>query len=42
MTKKFLSLFAVLSIAAMAILSSCTSAGVECGLIGKWEYSESG
>ena len=25
----------------MAVLSSCTSAGVECGLIGKWEYVNS-
>ena len=24
----------------MMMLSSCTAAGVECGLIGKWEYSE--
>ena len=30
----------MLSIAAMMMLSSCTAAGVECGLIGKWEYSE--
>lgn len=41
MTKKLFSLLAVLSIAAMACLSSCSPAGVECGLIGKWEYSES-
>ena len=40
MTKRILSLLAMLSIAAMMMLSSCTAAGVECGLIGKWEYSE--
>ena len=40
MTKKFLSIFAILSIAAIMFLSSCTAAGVECGLIGKWEHSE--
>ena len=38
MTKRFLSILAMLSIAAMMFLSSCTAAGVECGLIGKWEY----
>ena len=42
MTKKFLSVLAMLSIAAMMMLSSCTAAGVECGLIGKWIYSEYG
>lgn len=40
MTKKFFSALVVLSIAAMMFLSSCTAAGVECGLIGKWEYKE--
>ena len=40
MTKKFLSILTILSIVAMMMLSSCTAAGVECGLIGKWEYSE--
>ena len=40
MTKRILSVLAMLSIAAMMMLSSCTAAGVECGLIGKWEYSE--
>ena len=38
MTKKILSVLAMMSIAAMMMLSSCTAAGVECGLIGKWEY----
>ena len=42
MTKKILSVLAMMSIAAMMMLSSCTAAGVECGLIGKWEYSEDG
>lgn len=37
MTKKFLGILAMLSIATMTVLSSCTAAGVECGLIGKWE-----
>ena len=37
MTKRILSVLAMLSIAAMMMLSSCTAAGVECGLIGKWE-----
>lgn len=40
MTKRILSVLAMLSIAAMMMLSSCTAAGVECGLIGKWEYEE--
>ena len=40
MTKKILSVLAMMSIAAMMMLSSCTAAGVECGLIGKWEYSK--
>lgn len=40
MTKKNLSILAVLNVAAIAILSSCTAAGVECGLIGKWEHVE--
>lgn len=40
MTKKFLGILAMLSIAAMTVLSSCTAAGVECGLIGKWEAKE--
>ena len=40
MTKRIWSVLAMLSIAAMMMLSSCTAAGVECGLIGKWEYSE--
>lgn len=39
-TKRFY--LAVLSIAVVACLSSCTAAGVECGLIGKWEYSDNG
>lgn len=39
--KKFLGILAMVSIvAAMMCLSSCTPAGVECGLIGKWEYSK--
>ncbi|MBQ2294524.1 MAG: hypothetical protein II258_04005 [Spirochaetales bacterium] len=42
MTKKILSVLAMMSIAAMMMLSSCTAAGVECGLIGKWEHSEDG
>ena len=42
MTKKILSVLAMMSIAAMMMLSSCTAAGVECGLIGKWEYSKDG
>ena len=37
MTKRILSVLAMLNIAAMIMLSSCTAAGVECGLIGKWE-----
>ena len=37
MTKRFLSVLAMLSIAAMMMLSSCSAAGVECGLIGKWK-----
>ena len=41
MTKRILSVLAMLSIAAMMMLSSCTAAGVECGLIGKWEYVSS-
>ena len=40
MTKKFLSVLAMISIAAMMMLSSCTAAGVECGLIGKWEMEK--
>ena len=40
MTKIILSVLAMFSIAAMMMLSSCTAAGVECGLIGKWEYSK--
>lgn len=39
MTKRILTVLAMVSIAAMMMLSSCTAAGVECGLIGKWEYS---
>jgi hypothetical protein len=42
MTKRILSVLAMMSIAAMMMLSSCTAAGVECGLIGKWERSEGG
>ena len=42
MTKKILSVLAMMSIAAMMMLSSCTAAGVECGLIGKWERSDDG
>ena len=38
MTKRILCVLAMMSIAAMRMLSSCTAAGVECGLIGKWEY----
>lgn len=37
MTKRILTVLAMVSIAAMMMLSSCTAAGVECGLIGKWE-----
>ena len=42
MTKRILSVLAMMSIAAMMMLSSCTAAGVECGLIGKWEGSVEG
>ena len=42
MTKKILSVLAMMSIAAMMMLSSCTAAGVECGLIGKWEGDVNG
>lgn len=42
MTKRILSVLAMMSIAAMMMLSSCTAAGVECGLIGKWEYVTEG
>ena len=42
MTKRFLTVLAMLSIAAMMMLSSCTAAGVECGLIGKWEMDGGG
>ena len=42
MTKKILSVLAMMSIAAMMMLSSCTAAGVECGLIGKWENEKDG
>ena len=42
MTKRILSVLAMMSIAAMMMLSSCTAAGVECGLIGTWEHSEKG
>ncbi len=42
MTKRILSVLAMMTIAAMMMLSSCTAAGVECGLIGKWEHSEDG
>lgn len=42
MTKKILGILAMLSVASMMLLSSCTAAGVECGLIGKWEYSSGG
>ena len=38
MTKRFLSVMAMIGIVAMMMLSSCTPAGVECGLIGTWEY----
>ena len=38
MTKRILTVLAMVSIAAMMMLSSCTAAGVECGLIGKWEF----
>ena len=40
MTKKILTLLAMMSIAAMMMLSSCTAAGVECGLIGVWEMED--
>lgn len=40
MTKKFFTILAMLSVASMLVLSSCTAAGVECGLIGKWERKE--
>ena len=46
MTKKILSVLAMMSIAAMMMLSSCSDIGTETGtntdfsLIGKWEYSE--
>ena len=40
MTKRILSVLAMMSIAAMMMLSSCTAAGVECGLIGKWYCNE--
>ena len=40
MTKRFLTVLAMISIAAMMMLSSCTAAGVECGLIGKWEMEK--
>ena len=39
MTKRILTVLAMVSIAAMMMLSSCTPAGVDCGLIGTWEYS---
>ena len=42
MTKRILSVLAMMSIAAMMMLSSCTAAGVECGLIGKWEGDVNG
>ena len=42
MTKRILSVLAMMSIAAMMMLSSCTAAGVECGLIGKWEVEDDG
>ncbi|MCH5149393.1 MAG: hypothetical protein J1G30_01890 [Spirochaetales bacterium] len=42
MTKRIFSIFAVLGIAATMFLSGCTAAGVECGLIGKWERDYSG
>ena len=42
MTKRILSVLAMMSIAAMMMLSSCTAAGVECGLIGTWELKENG
>ena len=42
MTKRILSVLAMMSIAAMMMLSSCTAAGVECGLIGKWENEKNG
>lgn len=42
MTKRILTVLAMVSIAAMMMLSSCTAAGVECGLIGKWEFQLNG
>ena len=40
MRKRILSVLAMMSIAAMMMLSSCTAAGVECGLIGVWEMED--
>ncbi|MCH5149189.1 MAG: hypothetical protein J1G30_00865 [Spirochaetales bacterium] len=40
MTRKFLNVLAVLNIVTMMFLSGCTAAGVECGLIGIWERSD--
>ena len=37
MTRKILNILMMLGSAAMLLLSSCTAAGVECGLLGKWE-----
>lgn len=37
MKRKKLCILVMLSIFAMIFLSSCTTAGIECGLIGKWE-----
>ena len=52
MTKRILSVLAMMSIAAMMMLSSCSDIGTEtgtetgtntdCSLIGKWEYSRDG
>lgn len=39
MTRKIFNILVMLSIAATMFLSSCTAAGLECGLLGKWEYS---
>lgn len=37
MTRKILNILMMLGSATMLLLNSCTAAGVECGLLGKWE-----
>lgn len=37
MTRKILNILIMLGSVAILFLSSCTAAGVECGLLGKWE-----